>query len=215
MYIPSDFETRDLATLHAMMRKHPFALLVTTSGDALHMTHIPFHLDAARGTYGTLQAHLARANPHCETLKAGAPSTVVFRGPDAYVSPRWYQDPAKNVPTWNYVAVHAHGTPKTLEDPAALLKLIGTLTDEHEAYIERPWSVREAQAHAERLATHIVGFDMPIERLEGKFKLSQNRPAADRAGVLKEFAKSRDSAVQEMLEMMRGLYTEDGRTRNS
>ncbi|HLW74077.1 MAG TPA: FMN-binding negative transcriptional regulator [Gammaproteobacteria bacterium] len=213
MYTPSDFDTRDLAALHAMMRKHPFALLVTPHAGQLHMTHLPFHLDAARGAHGVLQAHLARANPHCEALKAGAPSTVVFRGPDAYVSPRWYQDPAKNVPTWNYVAVHAHGTPKTTEDPTALLKLIGTLTDEHEAYIEKPWSVREAQAHAERLTPHILGFEIPIERLEGKFKLSQNRPAHDRARVMREFGKSTDSGVKEMLGLMQGLYTADGNRR--
>jgi transcriptional regulator len=213
MYIPGHFEIRDLATLHAMMRQHPFALLVTAFGGELHMTHLPFHLDAARGAHGTLQAHLARENPHCAALEAGAPSTVVFQGPDAYVSPRWYQDPAKNVPTWNYVAVHAHGTPKTTEDPAALLQLVGTLTDEHEAYIERPWSVREAQAYAERLTGHIIGFDLPIERLEGKFKLSQNRPPADRAGVMREFGKSEHSGVQEMLELMRGLYGEDGKPR--
>ena len=213
MYTPNDFRNPDLAQLHAMMRKHPFALLVTPYRGELHMTHLPFHLDAAPSAHGTLQAHLARVNPHCEALKAGAPSTVVFQGPDAYVSPRWYQDPAKNVPTWNYVAVHAHGTPKTTEDPAALLKLVGTLTDEHEAYIERPWSVHEAKAHAERLVAHIVGFELPIERLEGKFKLSQNRPAMDRAGVMREFEKSKDTNVAEMLGLMQGLYAPDGNPR--
>src|SRR5690242_11718741 len=197
MYTPGEFENQDLATLHDMMRRHPFALLATVHAGELFLTHLPFHLDAARGPNGTLQAHLARANPHCAALKAGAPSLVVFKGPDAYVSPRWYRDPAKNVPTWNYVAVHAHGRPKTLTDPKALLALIGRLTDEHEAYIENPWSVREAQAHAERLAAHIVGFELPIERLEGKFKLSQNRQPGDRAGVMREFRKSAYPAVQE------------------
>ena len=212
MYTPSEFENPDLPQLHDMMRRHPFALLVTSHAGEVHLTHLPFHLDAARGAHGTLQAHLSRENPHCAALQAGTPSTVVFRGPDAYVSPRWYRDPAKNVPTWNYVAVHAHGTPKTMADPAALLKLIGTLTDEHEAYIERPWNVQEAQPHAERLTPHILGFELPIERLEGKFKLSQNRPPADRAGVMREFAKSEDSGVKEMLGLMQGLYTPDGRT---
>lgn len=210
MYIPSHFVICDPVALHAVMRRHPFALLVTAFGGEVHLTHLPFHLDATRGEHGTLQAHLARENPHCAALAAGAPSTVVFRGPDAYVSPRWYRDPAKNVPTWNYVAVHAHGTPKTTADPAALLKLVGTLTDEHEAYIERPWSVREAQAHAERLTAHILGFEIPIERLEGKFKLSQNRPPEDRARVMREFGKSEDSGVKEMLGLMQGFYAPDG-----
>ena len=215
MYTPSHFDNADTGQLHALLRRHPFGLLITPHAGELHLTHLPFHLDAGRGKLGTLEAHLARANPHCAALKAGAPSTVVFKGPDAYVSPRWYEDPAKNVPTWNYVAVHAHGTPKTLEDPAALLKLIGTLTDEHEAYIERPWSIAEAESHAERLTPHILGFELPIARLEGKFKLSQNRSDGDRAGVLRELGKSRDSGVQEMVGLMHALYTEDGRPRGA
>ena len=136
MYTPSHFHTDDLAAMHAAIKRHPFALLVTPHAGELHLTHLPFHLDASRGPKGTLQAHLARANPHCAALQAGAESVVVFQGPNGYVSPRWYTDPAKNVPTWNYVAVHAHGRPVTTEDPAALIRLIATLTDEHEAYIE-------------------------------------------------------------------------------
>ena len=210
MYTPSHFHSHDLEAMHAVMRRHPFGLIVTPFGGELHLTHLPFHLDAARGPKGTLEAHLARLNPHCAALLAGAPSTVVFTGPDAYVSPRWYEDPAKNVPTWNYVAVHAHGRPAPLQDKTALLALIGRLTDEHEAYIERPWSIREAQAHAERLAGHILGFEIPIESLEGKFKLSQNRSAGDRAGVMAGFAKSGDTGIGEMLGLMRDLYRDDG-----
>ena len=138
---------------------------------------------------------------------------MVFQGPDAYVSPRWYVEPAKNVPTWNYVAIHVHGRPKPIADRTRLLALIGRLTDEHEAYIERPWSIREAQPHAEHLAEHIMGFELEIDELEGKFKLSQNRSDGDRAGVLKEFAKAESDAVVEMLGLMRGLYSEDGKPR--
>jgi transcriptional regulator len=213
MYTPSHFVNQDLTALHAMMRRHPFALLVTPYQGEVHLTHLPFHLDATRGPKGTLEAHLAKANPHCAAIAAGAASTVVFQGPDAYVSPRWYVDPAKNVPTWNYVAIHVHGRLRPIGEPAALLALIGRLTDEHEAYIEKPWSIREAQDHAEHLAQHILGFELEIEELEGKFKLSQNRSDGDRAGVLKEFAKSADSGVQEMLELMHGLYADDGKRR--
>ena len=215
MYTPDDFQVDDVTAMHAVLRHHPFALLVTQHAGELHLTHLPFHLDAARGPSGTLEAHLARVNPHCAALRAGAPSTVVFRGPDAYVSPRWYTNPAKNVPTWNYVAVHAHGRPQVHEDPPTILNYIGRLTDEHEAYIGPPWSVREAQAYAEKLASQVLAFEIPIERFEGKFKLSQNRPAADRAGVMREFRKSGHTAVREMLELMDGLYREDGRTRDS
>jgi transcriptional regulator len=213
MYTPSHFVNQDLGELHAMMRRHPFALLVSHHGGKSHLTHLPFHLDAARGAQGTLEAHLGAMNPHCAAIAAGAPSTVVFQGPDAYVSPRWYVDPAKNVPTWNYVAIHVHGTPRPVTESARLLQMIGRLTDEHEAYIEKPWSIREAGVHAEQLAKHILGFDLPIETLEGKYKLSQNRSDGDRAGVLREFAKLERDDVAEMLELMRGLYTEDGRPR--
>ncbi|HEX4300961.1 MAG TPA: FMN-binding negative transcriptional regulator [Gammaproteobacteria bacterium] len=213
MYTPSQFVNRDVPALHAMMRMHPFALLLTPQGNEVQLTHLPFRLDSRRGPQGTLEAHIARINPHCEAILAGAPCSVVFQGPDGYVSPRWYEDPAKNVPTWNYVAIHAHGRPKPIADPTQLLALIGRLTDEHEAYIEKPWSIREAQAHAEHLAQHILGFELEIEELEGKFKLSQNRSDGDRAGVLKEFAKSKDGGVQEMLGLMRGLYDEDGKKR--
>jgi len=213
MYTPSHFVNRDLAALHAMMQKHPFALLVTQHGGKTHLTHLPFHLDARRGPQGTLEAHLAKANPHCAAIAEGLPCTVVFRGPDAYVSPRWYEDPAKNVPTWNYVAIHAHGVAKPIAEPDRLLALIGRLTDEHEAYIEKPWSIREAQAHAEHLAKHILGFELEIQELEGKFKLSQNRSDGDRAGVLKELAKRPDGGIKEMLGLMHGLYTDDGKRR--
>lgn len=213
MYTPSLFQNDDLKAQHAVIRRHPFGLLITPHGGELFTTHLPFHLDPARGAQGTLEAHLARVNPHCAALEAGAASLVVFKGPDGYVSPRWYAEPAMNVPTWNYVAVHVHGRPVTTEDPATLLEYIGRLTDEHEAYIERPWRIAEAQAHAKRLLPQILGFELPIQKLEGKFKLSQNRSAADRAGVLREFAKNRDSGIQEMLELMRGLYREDGSVR--
>lgn len=213
MYMPSHFHTDDVKAMHTAMQRHPLALLVTPHAGELHLTHLPFHLDAERGPKGTLQAHLARANPHCAALKAGAASVVVFQGPNAYVSPRWYTDPAKNVPTWNYVTVHAHGRPVTTEDPAAIIHLVSALTDEHETYIERPWSIEEAQTHAAQLVGHIVGFELAIERLEGKFKLSQNRPEADRAGVMREFGKSGDTGIAEMLELMRGLYKSDGSLR--
>jgi transcriptional regulator len=117
------------------------------------------------------------------------------------------------VPTWNYVAVHAHGRPIASDDPAKILNVIGTLTDEHEAYIERPWSVQEAQAYAERLAPQVLAFEIGIAKLEGKFKLSQNRPPADRAGVMREFRKIDDSAHREMREMMEALYTLKGADR--
>lgn len=213
MYTPSHFRSDDLDAIHAVIRCHPLGLLVTAHAGELHATHLPFRLDPGRGAKGTLEGHLARANPHCAALEAGAESLVVFKGPDGYISPRWYADPAKNVPTWNYVAVHVHGHPEAIRDPDALLTCIGRLTDEHEVHIDRPWHIAEAQTHAERLLPHILGFALPIERLEGKFKLSQNRSAADRVGVLRALANSHGRSVEEMLELMRRLYREDGEFR--
>jgi transcriptional regulator len=208
MYVPSHFREPDLAWQQRAMREHPFALLVTPHQGELHMTWLPFLLDAARGPLGTLEAHLARANPHAAAVLAGAPSTVAFLGPHGYVSPRWYADPARQVPTWNFVAVHAHGAPRPVEATEPLLALVARLVAVHEAEVVPPWSVAEAQAHAERLAPHIVGFTLAIERLEAKRKLSQNRAAADRAGVLAALAtRPADAALRAaMLE----LYREDG-----
>ncbi len=210
MYNPSHFRVDSIQSLHGLIRQHPFGLLITAHEGELHTTHLPFHLEAARGAHGTLEAHVARVNPHCEALLSGANSVAVFRGPDAYISPRWYRDPTKNVPTWNYIAVHAHGRPLPMDDPARALRHIGTLTAEHEVYIDPPWTILEAQAHVERLVSHVLAFEIPIERFEGKWKLSQNRQPADRAGVLEGLRRSQRPDDRAMLEAMDALYTPDG-----
>lgn len=183
MYTPAPFRNDDPAVLHELIERHAFALLITPHAGEMLLTHLPFRLDPTRGPLGTLEAHLARVNPHARAIEAGAPSTVVFTGPNAYVTPRWYTDPAHNVPTWNYTAVHAHGSPRVITEPDALIAMIGRLTDTHEVGIEPPWAVPEAGAYAVRLLGGVVGFELPIERLEGKFKLSQNRDPEDRRRV--------------------------------
>lgn len=213
MYTPSHFQTNDLSAMQALMQRHPFALLISPHAGQLHTSHLPFLLRPEQNQYGLLEAHVARANPHCDALLAGAPSLVVFRGPDAYISPRWYTDPAHNVPTWNYVAVHAHGKLRTVEDPKRTLEIIGALTDEHEHFTENPWSIDNALPYVERLIPHVLAFELEIERLEGKFKLSQNRLAGDRAGVMQALGASNSNADQEMLAMMAELYSEDGMPR--
>jgi len=213
MYTPSLFEMHDARAIAALLAAHPFALLLTQHGGELHATHLPFHFDAAAGPRGRLEAHLARANAHCAAIEAGAASTVVFSGPNAYVSPRWYADPARNVPTWNYVAVHLHGRPRPLRDAAAVLRIIGTLTDAHEAGNARPWSIRDAQAHAEPLVRGVLAFEMDVERIEGKSKLSQNRSEPDRAGVMNALRARGDASSVEMLRLMEALYTPEGALR--
>ena len=211
MHIPSHFRDDDLARAQAVMRAHPFALLITPQAGAIHLTWLPFLYLPAPGPRGTLEAHLARANPHAAAILEGLPSTVAFLGPHGYISPRWYADPTRQVPTWNFVAVHAQGRPRSVEEPRALLALIGRLVAVQEAGVEPPWSIAEAQAYSDKLAGHIVGFTLEIEALEHKRKLSQNKLEADRAGVLR--ALSQRPADAALLAAMHELYPLDGRTR--
>jgi transcriptional regulator len=207
MYIPKHFEETDLGVLHALMRAHPLATWVTTGADgALMANHVPFLVDPDRGEHGTLVAHVARANP---VWRAGTRSIVVFQGAQAYISPSWYpgkQDHGKVVPTWNYAVVHAHGTPRAIEDRNWLLRLVTRLTDTHEAGSAAPWKVADAPAdYVDQMLKAIVGIEMPIERIEGKWKLSQNRPAADRLGVADGLAAQGDAQATAMAALIRDV----------
>ncbi len=185
MYVPEVFALRDPVALHGWMRRHPFALLVTASGGAFQATHLPFWLDATRGPHGTLLGHVARANPHWRHFDGETPALAAFSGPHAYVSPRWYREPG--APTWNYVAVHAEGAPRVLGDPRAVCDLLERLTELHGGaggYAAIP------EAVVAKLTPGVVAFELPIERLVGKQKLSQNRSADDRAGVVAELRAS-------------------------
>ncbi|MFC0132237.1 transcriptional regulator [Massilia eurypsychrophila] len=187
MYSPSHFAETRTDTLHALIEAHPLGTLVMQTADGLVADHIPFEIGApsAAAPHGTLRAHVARANPLWR--QAGAGALVVFQGPSAYVSPSLYQEKpvsGKVVPTWNYAVVHAHGLLRAIDDPAWLLALLERLTARHEAPRAAPWAV--ADAPADYLASTlkaIVGIEIPLDRLDGKWKLSQNRPPADRAAV--------------------------------
>ena len=191
MYVPTSFREEDLPTLHAFLDAHPLAALVTAvDGPAsLFATHLPLVLDRRAGPLGTLRGHLARANPHARQLAAGAvPALVLFSGPDAYITPNWYQRKAEDrrvVPTWNYVAVHASGTAVLHDDPEFLRAHLETLTARHEASRSMGWKVTDApEEFIAQQARAIVGLEVRIERLEGKWKMSQNRSAADIDGVI-------------------------------
>ena len=191
MYIPASYREDDLPTLHAFLDAHPLAALVTAvDGPAsLFATHLPLVLDCGGGPLGTLRGHLARANPHARQLAAGAvPALVLFSGPDAYITPNWYQRKAEDrrvVPTWNYVAVHASGTAVLHDDPEFLRAHLETLTARHEASRSMGWKVTDApEEFIAQQARAIVGLEVRIERLEGKWKMSQNRSAADIDGVI-------------------------------
>lgn len=172
MYIPRSFAVTDSATLHDFIERHSFGLLVSTVGGEPFATHLPFLLD--RGA-GTLVGHVARANLHWREL-AGQTALAIFSGPHAYVSPTWYEA-AEVVPTWNYTAVHAYGRATIVEDPAELLDIVRRSVAAYEQSMPRPWELNEPPAFLDKMLAQIVGFRITIERLEGKFKLSQNHPA--------------------------------------
>jgi transcriptional regulator len=186
MYTPTAFREARLPELHKAIEQIAFASLISTTVDGLQVSHIPLLLAPSEGPHGTLYGHLARANAHAACR--GSASLAIFLGPHAYISAGWYpgkQTHGREVPTWNYIAVHAHGTLETFDDPAALRQLLGRLTDRHERNSARPWHIDDAPAdYIERNLNAITGLRLPIERLEGKWKLSQNRTEADREGVL-------------------------------
>ena len=186
MYTPTAFGETRLPELHGAIDAIAFASLISTTSDGLEVSHIPLLLAPEEGEHGTLYGHVARANAHA--LCSGAPSLAIFLGPPAYISAGWYpgkQTHGREVPTWNYIAVHAHGTLETFEEPAALRQLLAKLTDRHERTMPRPWRVDDAPVdYIDRNLEAITGLRLPIERLEGKWKLSQNRSVADREGVL-------------------------------
>ncbi|MDF2366405.1 FMN-binding negative transcriptional regulator [Sneathiella sp.] len=183
MYVPPHFSVPGKETLIRLLPEASFALLVSVGEDGAPIaTHLPFSYDADRGEHGTLIAHMARANPHGKLLEQGE-VLVIFQGPHAYISPSYYATDV-NVPTWNYVAVHAYGTPKIIEDAGAVRRLLERLTLENEREMPNPWS--PDQFDPKRLAglmRGIIAFEIPIDRIEGKAKLGQNKSAEDQAAV--------------------------------
>lgn len=195
MYLPSHFEESRVEVLHQLMHTHPLGLLITQSRPPaagapvpVEANALPFHLDTARGPHGTLVAHVARANPVWREARTDAEVLIVFQGPQAYISPGWYATKAetgKVVPTWNYVLVEARGRLTVRDDAAWVHALVSSLTDLHEASRPAPWKVTDAPAdYIAATQRAIVGIEIELTALKGKWKVSQNRSAADRAGVV-------------------------------
>lgn len=187
MYLPPHFEESRPAVLHALLREHPLGLLVTLDAAGAPLANaIPFLLDADRGPLGTLVGHVARANPVWQS--AGQQVLVVFQGPDGYVSPNGYaakREHGKVVPTWNYAMVQARGALLALDDAAAARAVVQRLTTTHEAGQPSPWAVADApEDYIASMLKAIVCIEIPLQSLVGKYKLSQNRSAADQAGVV-------------------------------
>lgn len=187
MYEPTHFVEDDLETIHALIRARPLGLLISSDANDLQANAVPFILKPETGPKGTLQAHLARANPQWQHLKDGARALVVFQGQDAYVTPSWYatkKEHGKVVPTWNYAMVQVRGPVTIHDDPQWLQAQITALTDQHEQDRDNAWKVSDApEGYIEGQKRGIVGLEISIEDMRGKWKVSQNRSASDQAGV--------------------------------
>ena len=187
MYLPSHFEETRVEVLHRLIREHSLGTLVTLGSEGLNANHIPFEIEPTPAPFGTLKGHVARGNPVWRDFSEDVEALLIFRGPQAYITPSWYQtkkETGKVVPTYNYLAVHAYGPMRVVEDRAWLRNLVERLTDRHEAARPVPWKVTDApDDYIEAMLRAIVGIEIRVTRLLGKWKASQNRPAADREGV--------------------------------
>lgn len=201
MYLPAAFALTDPQDLHRILREHPLGILVTPGPEGLDANHIPFEFDPDTGALGTLRAHVARANPVWQQAPSGSEVLVVFRGEQAYVSPNWYpskHEAHRQVPTWNYEAVHAHGRFTVHDDERYLRGVVARLTRRHEASEPRPWNMADAPAdYLAQMMGQIVGIEIAITSLVGKSKVSQNKEARDREGVARAYeARGRDALAQ-------------------
>ena len=207
MYLPKHFEESRVDVLHDLIRTHPLGTLVTLATGRLEANHIPFEIDPEPAPLGTLYGHVARANPQWCDLSPGVDALVIFQGPEAYVSPSWYpskQESGKVVPTWNYAVVHAYGPLRAIEDTTWLRAFVEKLTDRHETGRATPWKINDAPAgYVDKLVTAIVGIEIPIARLLGKWKVSQNRPASDREGVVAALHQQGGDVASAMAELVR------------
>jgi transcriptional regulator len=201
MYLPKAFAVNDLLVLQDFMEQYSFASLVTQHSDELIASHIPFILDRGAGPHGRLRGHLAIRNPQLAHLESGSEALVVFQGPHLYISPSWYATTG-NVPTWNYTTVHAYGIPKVL-DRAALMLLLKDLVRQNERSFEQPWDFDPETSWVQAMLHEIAAFEIPIERLQGKFKLNQNRIPADRARVVETLSASEDPAQRQMASLIK------------
>jgi len=211
MYVPTHFEETRVDVLHDLIRAHPLGALVTLSASGLDANHIPFEVDPDPGPFGTLRGHVARANPVWREFSSAVDALVIFRAAGAYISPSWYptkQATGKVVPTWNYVTVHAWGQPQAIQDVAWLRRQVDDPTLLKEGGRTDPWAVADAPEDFVAMQLKgIVGIEIPIARIEGKWKVSQNRPEADRRGVAEGLRFAGDAASEAMAELVeaRGL----------
>lgn len=202
MYIPTQFNEERTEVLHDLIRTHPFTTLVTLSSVGINANHIPLHLIQESGQYGTLQGHVARANPLWRDLVNNVEVLAIFQGPNGYITPSWYptkQEHGKVVPTWNYVAVHAYGTLRIIDDVSWLRTHLDTSTIHNEAAFSDQWHVSDApHDYIEKLIGAIVGIEIVITKLTGKWKVSQNQPSINQVGVIKGLQSLGNSEAEKL-----------------
>jgi transcriptional regulator len=209
MYIPPHFAVEDLPTIHAEIMKIQLATLVTMTSNGLVATHLPLMIDSNAGEFGTLYGHVARGNVQWRESLPEVEALAMFTASDAYVSPGWYpskQETGRVVPTWMYAAVHVYGTAKFIDDAEWLRDVVSRLTDKHEAPSTQPWKVTDAPPdYVDTQLRRIIGVELPISRIEGKWKFDQRSSQADRAGVMAGLEGSGTAGNQEALAVMREL----------
>lgn len=207
MHLPGHFEESRIDILHQLIRERPLATIVTLSSTGLNANHIPFELSAEPAPLGTLRGHMARANPLWRDFSENIDALIIFHGAQAYVSPSWYptkQATGEVVPTYNYIVVHAYGRLQIIDDPRWLRGLVTRLTEGFEAARAEPWQVTDApDGFIENQLRAIVGIEIVISKLLGKWKASQNRPVADREGVVKGLSESNDADSLALAELVR------------
>ncbi|MEO8158226.1 MAG: FMN-binding negative transcriptional regulator [Betaproteobacteria bacterium] len=202
MYLPAHFAETRAEVMRELIRAHPLGTLVTFGPDGLDANHVPFEFDPHPAPFGTLRAHVARANPVWQAFSKDVEPLIVFQGPQVYITPSWYQtkkDTGKVVPTFNYIVVHAYGAMRCIEDAAWLRKFVGGLTDRFEASRPQPWAVTDAPEDFVAMQLRaIVGIEIVLTRLIGKWKTSQNRPPQDQQGVVAGLRESSDPVARAM-----------------
>lgn len=206
MYVPRHFEETRVEVMHGLIRARPLATLVVLTDSGLEANHLPLHVSAEPAPLGALRGHVARANPMWREFRHGSEVLAVFQGPQAYITPSWYPantDTGKVVPTWNYAVVHAYGLLRTVDDPAWIRAQLEALTAHNEAAFAEPWQVADAPAdYVERMIAAVVGIEIVVTRMTGKWKTSQNQPPSNRAGVVRGLQSAGTDAALEMARLV-------------
>lgn len=202
MYIPKAFEVSERRTLHEFIEAHSFATIVSNGEGGIAASHLPLMLERAGAANGTLAGHFARANDHWRQLEHNRDCLAIFSGPHSYISPTWYAN-APAVPTWNYAAVHVYGRARIIDDPVWVTGLLDRMIAVHEARLDKPWPGILPVEFRAKLTQAVVGFEIRIERIEGKFKLGQNRPLEDQVGALRNLEISANPGARALADFTR------------